>query len=863
MSKPKKKRTRIQGTFTPDFQPQPKVVIFGAGVTGLTAAHELVERGWDVTVVEKEIDPLNVDECAIGGLAKTQWSAYQPSKGAKDGWRAEAYPLVPTVRLRVKGGAGEVVEDLVRSDPGKGTPLQAALKKLRLKSKEQFVAKLGETFREVLDEGSMIYLGRVATRLQAIQPFVPVLVINRGKSAPIAIASWLRLYLLGLGASAVKITPEADESLPQPVWQVETELSDHSPGGELPANPGHFASILPGEHGFRFFPALYRHVFDTLRRIPVRGEGQNFGDVYRTVYDNLVPTESNWLQVADNDLRPRSKAASEREVVRFPRRLRGSLREVFDALNDMQTELGYTARDVELLKLRLFKYMTSCRRRRNEQYEGMSWANFMGLSDLSPACRQDMERAPQLLAAMTAKESDARTQGNLATQLMLDPVNADERVDSTLNAPTTVAWFAPWKDYLLSQGVRFIPGALVGFKSDPKKGEIRPLVEADPPLDTESSKVYQAYYYVLALPVQAWSEDNQRLIREWKQAREGIKATNDHITRLGKWLRLHVHPDSSSADTLYKGLTGIQFYFDSDSLARSGHTLFMDSPWRLCAISQASFWNRRREAFDGYRGIVSVDIGSLVDGGTIKTSPRAKPEQVKSFWHTPRTEVPLIVWEQIAKGYGFFSVSALPYRTYRIDEYITYTTRTGTPSGNRAPFLINGIDEWDDRAGWDTPNKGKDPHEEPDSLPAEEPSKARYQLMPVNGVDEKGNKSLHPAWVLAGTFMQTWTRATTMESANESARHAVNTLLHHARGSRGRLGDLCRIWNPEEYEHADLRIWQELDEKLYGWEEKDPLPHMLDILDLDSVPDALLKTGKISEIVEDLVARVAKNGFGV
>ena len=41
--------------------------------------------------------------------------------------------------------------------------------------------------------------------------------------------------------------------------------------------------LLPGEHGFRFFPGFYRHVHDTMSRIPFR-------DNPRGVLDNLVPT---------------------------------------------------------------------------------------------------------------------------------------------------------------------------------------------------------------------------------------------------------------------------------------------------------------------------------------------------------------------------------------------------------------------------------------------------------------------------------------------------------------------------------------------------------------------------------------------
>src|SRR5215470_98606 len=37
---------------------------------------------------------------------------------------------------------------------------------------------------------------------------------------------------------------------------------------------------LPGEHGFRFFPGFYKHVTDTMRRIPYGANGN--------AYDNLT-----------------------------------------------------------------------------------------------------------------------------------------------------------------------------------------------------------------------------------------------------------------------------------------------------------------------------------------------------------------------------------------------------------------------------------------------------------------------------------------------------------------------------------------------------------------------------------------------
>src|ERR1044072_6912620 len=45
------------------------------------------------------------------------------------------------------------------------------------------------------------------------------------------------------------------------------------------SNQQHADLFLPGEHGFRFFPGFYKHITDTMKRIPF-GSG--------SVHDNLV-----------------------------------------------------------------------------------------------------------------------------------------------------------------------------------------------------------------------------------------------------------------------------------------------------------------------------------------------------------------------------------------------------------------------------------------------------------------------------------------------------------------------------------------------------------------------------------------------
>jgi hypothetical protein len=52
------------------------VTVFGAGIAGLTVAHELVERGFQVQVWECQGDDRAPERgCDVGGLARTQWGS--------------------------------------------------------------------------------------------------------------------------------------------------------------------------------------------------------------------------------------------------------------------------------------------------------------------------------------------------------------------------------------------------------------------------------------------------------------------------------------------------------------------------------------------------------------------------------------------------------------------------------------------------------------------------------------------------------------------------------------------------------------------------------------------------------------------
>jgi hypothetical protein len=85
--------------------------------------------------------------------------------------------------------------------------------------------------------------------------------------------------------------------------------------------------------------------------------------------------------------------------------------------------------------------------------------------------------------------------------------------------------------------------------------------------------------------------------------------------------------------------------------------------------------------------------------------------------------------------------------------------------------------------------------------------------------------------VFAGTYMKTFTRLTTMESANESARHAVNAILDDA----GIACDRCEIWDIEDFEFDDLAWFKELDRSLMERKR----PHFMDTLRWKELPEYL------------------------
>lgn len=221
--------------------------------------------------------------------------------------------------------------------------------------------------------------------------------------------------------------------------------------------------VVMGEHGFRFFPGFYRHIFDTMRRTPILDD--KLRETGRTVFDQLVaPPPARMGLLAENDFYTLS-------------RKQGSTAESLEQLNWMAGKLGFTLKDLMKYQTQILKFATSCPERR-ELYEDFSWMEFVdgeseyssanpeaklkkGSTKFSPAGEELLRELPQLLVAMSAEETDALTQAQTTLQLFLDDKSGEASTrDRMLNGPTSTAWLQHWRRFLTRQGVRFFTGKI-------------------------------------------------------------------------------------------------------------------------------------------------------------------------------------------------------------------------------------------------------------------------------------------------------------------------------------------------------------------------------------------------------------------
>jgi uncharacterized protein with NAD-binding domain and iron-sulfur cluster len=346
---------------------------------------------------------------------------------------------------------------------------------------------------------------------------------------------------------------------------------------------------LPGEHGFRFFPGFYKHITDTMGRIP-------FGDGGASCADNLIQASRILLARADK-LDPIW-------VARFPETL-DDFRTAFLALFD---NLDIPRDEIKHFVTRLMGLATSCEERYLAEFESLPFWNFIGAEKRSENYRrylgQGMTRS---LVAMRAEDSSTRTVGRILLQLFYGILVPGRIFDRLLAGPTNDVWIDPWRRHLtnnlgvtLESNARLLSLNLAGDR-------LRSVTVEHHGRQVE----VVADYYVMAVPLEVM----QGLVTP------DIARTAPSLSRLGE-LRT-------------EWMNGIQFYLESDRPLADGHTIFLDSNWALTSISQRQYWRGYDLSQYGngrVGGILSVVISNWTAAGNfngVSAMAAKTPEEIK------------------------------------------------------------------------------------------------------------------------------------------------------------------------------------------------------------------------------------------
>lgn len=404
---------------------------------------------------------------------------------------------------------------------------------------------------------------------------------------------------------------------------------------------------LPGEHGFRFFPAFYRHIVDTMQRIPTAGGGN--------VAENLIGCD----EMAIAEVRRGARV--------LPRRRPEGVGDFFKIVNTVEEFFaGVEIRtgDIARFAAKMLTYLCSCDARRFGQYEELSFWRYIEGDRYSPQF-QSYINSSRFMVAMDARRGSARSIANKAIQMFLDFRRARGQNDRVLNGPTTSQWLTPWENHLSSKGVQFhFEEALTGFDYDGARITGARLNGA--------SALVEADYYVLAVPLE----------RVKGCISDAIAAADDSLHRL-------VHAPDMTA-----WMVGAQFYLGEDVPICSGHVAYPDSPWALSAISQAQFWTpaggpiEQRYGDGRVKGILSVDICDWTRPGayTPKSAAECQSEE----------EVLAEVWRQLKDGLN--GRGQVLHDDNRVDWRLDQNIEFG-PGGamNPTPLLIHPPRSWRSR----------------------------------------------------------------------------------------------------------------------------------------------------------------------
>ena len=405
---------------------------------------------------------------------------------------------------------------------------------------------------------------------------------------------------------------------------------------------------LPGEHGFRFFPGFYKHIIDTMARIPYK-EG--------SVAHNLVATSE--LRMAPFD-RPSFVLPSE-----FPRTTNDLRVEVFAVVAILAGRSGVPFDDAIFFAEKTWQFLTSCEERRMLEYERTNWWDFIEADSRSEGYQKYFGNGfTRSLVAAKAQRASTKTVGDIFMQMLFDVLLPSVSADRVLNGPTNDVWMNPWLKYLRERGVAYHLNAdvrAIHFH--------RGLVRGASVAIGGRVENVAGDYFIAALPVERMAELVSADLKEGDPSLANLNELTEYV----EWMN------------------GIQYYLTEDVPIAKGHAIYVDSPWALTSISQPQFWRDfdLTKYGDGkVKGLISVDISDWDVEGLNGKEAR----------YCTRKEIAVEVWEELKRSLnndGRDILRDAQVHSWFLDPDIADADPT-TPrlETNAEPLLVNYVDTW-------------------------------------------------------------------------------------------------------------------------------------------------------------------------
>lgn len=413
---------------------------------------------------------------------------------------------------------------------------------------------------------------------------------------------------------------------------------------------------LPGEHGFRFFPGFYKHVTDTMKRIPTEHG--------KSVFDNLVPTDT--ITLGRDGKRPF------RVLAHFPRSIKDA---EFLVKSVLGANLGLSREEEKFFGERVWQLMTSCKDRRINEYEGLGWWEYLEADRFSKTYQTLLvEGLTRTLVAAKAKTASTKTGGDIFLQLLFNTLDPFVDTDRVLNGPTNDAWLNPWLTYLTDTlHVDYNFGCTV---KEIVMGE-REIDYVVLEKDGQQMEV-TGDYYIFAVPVERMAPLISKKMLQVDETLTSIKTLAPSVS----WMN------------------GLQIYLTEDVKISRGHVICSDSKWAITCISQPQFWpdiDLNKYGSGKVKGIISVDISDWFNPGS----------NGKSASECSKKEIFEEVWLQLKESLNDEGKDKVLSDDMIIDWYLdSDIVETEKPypskynpghedySFNREPLLVNRVNTW-------------------------------------------------------------------------------------------------------------------------------------------------------------------------